>query len=81
MMVLLTVGLGQLLKSYLQQAKLVLAHRPFIVLTNLEDLAVFPDVTSEVLSVLEEVMKKSTFILKVMLPYWEAALIGFRSHR
>jgi len=42
MMVLLTVGLGQLLKSYLQQAKLVLAHRPFIVLTNLEDLAVFP---------------------------------------
>ncbi|KAF3831286.1 hypothetical protein GH733_000178 [Mirounga leonina] len=73
MMVLLTVGLGQLLKSYLQQAKLVLAHRPFIVLTNLEDLAV--------LSVLEEVMKKSTFILKVMLPYWEAALIGFRSHR
>ncbi|XP_021548822.1 endoplasmic reticulum membrane-associated RNA degradation protein isoform X2 [Neomonachus schauinslandi] len=81
MMVLLTVGLGQLLRSYLQQAKLVLAHRPFIVLTNLEDLAVFPDVTSEVLSVLEEVMKKSTFILKVMLPYWEAALIGFRSHR
>ncbi|XP_073750344.1 endoplasmic reticulum membrane-associated RNA degradation protein isoform X2 [Callorhinus ursinus] len=81
MMILLTVGLGQLLKSYLQQTKLVLGHRPFIALTNLEDLAIFPDVTSEVLSVLEEVVRKSTFILKVMLPYWEAALIGFRSHR
>ena len=26
-------------------------------------------------------MKKSTFILKIMLPYWEVALIKFKSHR
>ncbi|XP_034525385.1 endoplasmic reticulum membrane-associated RNA degradation protein isoform X3 [Ailuropoda melanoleuca] len=80
-MVLLTAGLGQLLKSYLQRTERVLAHRPFVALTDLEDLAVFPEVTSEVLSVLEEVMRKSTFISKVMLPYWEAALVAFRSHR
>lgn len=33
------------------------------------------------LSVLEEVMKKSTFILKIMLPYWEVALTKLKSHR
>ncbi|XP_061062785.1 endoplasmic reticulum membrane-associated RNA degradation protein isoform X8 [Eubalaena glacialis] len=81
MMILLTAGLGQLLKGYLQQTKFTLAHRPFITLTSLEDLIVFPDVTYEVLSVLEEVMKKSTFILKIMLPYWEVALINFKSNR
>ncbi|XP_022417083.1 endoplasmic reticulum membrane-associated RNA degradation protein isoform X6 [Delphinapterus leucas] len=81
MMILLTAGLGQLLKGYLQQTKFTLAHRPFITLTSLEDLIVFPDVTYEVLSVLEEVMKKSTFILKIMLPYWEVALLNFKSQR
>ncbi|XP_016866519.1 endoplasmic reticulum membrane-associated RNA degradation protein isoform X4 [Homo sapiens] len=81
MMILLTAGLGQLLKSYLQNTKLTLAHRSFISLTNLEDLIVFPDVTYEVLSVLEEVMMKSAFILKIMLPYWEVALVKFKSHR
>uniref|UniRef100_A0A2K6TMR2 ER membrane associated RNA degradation n=1 Tax=Saimiri boliviensis boliviensis TaxID=39432 RepID=A0A2K6TMR2_SAIBB len=81
MMILLTVGLGQLLKSYLQNTKLILTHRSFITLKNLEDLVIFPDVTYEVLSVLEEVMTKSAFILKIMLPYWEVALIKFRSQR
>ncbi|XP_063480040.1 endoplasmic reticulum membrane-associated RNA degradation protein isoform X14 [Symphalangus syndactylus] len=81
MMILLTAGLGQLLKSYLQNTKLTLAHRSFITLTNLEDLIVFPDVTYEVLSVLDEVMTKSAFILKIMLPYWEVALVKFKSHR
>nr|XP_012321350.1 endoplasmic reticulum membrane-associated RNA degradation protein isoform X2 [Aotus nancymaae] len=81
MMILLTVGLGQLLKSYLQNTKLTLTHRSFITLKNLEDLVIFPDITYEVLSVLEEVMTKSAFILKIMLPYWEVALIKFRSQR
>lgn len=61
--------IGSLLKSYLQQTKFALAYRPFIALTNLEDLAVFPDVASEVLSVFEDVMKKYTVILQVMFPY------------
>uniref|UniRef100_G1SRZ7 ER membrane associated RNA degradation n=1 Tax=Oryctolagus cuniculus TaxID=9986 RepID=G1SRZ7_RABIT len=81
MMMLLTVGLGQLLKSFLQQTTFTLTHRSLITLRNLEELIVFPDVPYEVLSVLEEIMKKSSFILKVMLPYWEAALVRFRSHR
>nr|XP_025861627.1 endoplasmic reticulum membrane-associated RNA degradation protein isoform X2 [Vulpes vulpes] len=80
-MILLTAGLGQLLERYLQRTEAVLTRRPLVALTGLEELAVFPDVTSEVLSVLEEVVKKSTFVSKVMLPYWEAALIRFRSHR
>ena len=47
----------------------------------LKNICYFTDVTSEVLSVLEEVMKKSTFILKIMLPYWEVALTKLKSHR
>ncbi|XP_025150037.3 endoplasmic reticulum membrane-associated RNA degradation protein isoform X8 [Bubalus bubalis] len=81
MMVLLAAGLGQLLAGFLQQTGFTLARRPFVTLRSLEDLIVFPDVTSEVLSVLEEVMKKSTFILKIMLPYWEVALTKLKSHR
>lgn len=45
MMVLLTAGLGQLLKTYLEQTKLVLAHRPSVALANLEEAALFPDFT------------------------------------
>ncbi|XP_032956369.1 endoplasmic reticulum membrane-associated RNA degradation protein isoform X1 [Rhinolophus ferrumequinum] len=80
-LVVLTAGMGQLLKSYLQQSELTWAPRPLIALPDLEDGAVFPEVTQEVLSVLEEVMKKSTFILRTMLPYWEVALIRFKAHR
>ncbi|XP_072500048.1 endoplasmic reticulum membrane-associated RNA degradation protein isoform X3 [Notamacropus eugenii] len=58
MLVLLTAGLGQLLKSYLQQ--------------NIND---------EVLSIVEELIKKSTFVLKIMIPFWEAVIMKFRSHR
>ncbi|KAM4865758.1 endoplasmic reticulum membrane-associated RNA degradation protein isoform 3-T3 [Thomomys bottae] len=81
MLLLLMAGLGQLLKGFLQQTEVALVHRPFVTLTNLEDLMVFPGVTYEILSVLKEVMTKSTFMLKIMLPYWEMALVKFRSHR
>ncbi|XP_040584121.1 endoplasmic reticulum membrane-associated RNA degradation protein isoform X2 [Mesocricetus auratus] len=80
-MLLLTAGLGQLLKTYLHQTKVPLAHRPFVTLTNLEDVTVFPGVTYEVLSALEKVLVKSTFFLKIMLPYWEAAVTKFKLHR
>lgn len=43
--------------------------------------AYFADVTCKILSELEEVMKKSTFILKIMLPYWEIALMKFKARR
>ncbi|XP_048210425.1 endoplasmic reticulum membrane-associated RNA degradation protein isoform X2 [Perognathus longimembris pacificus] len=81
MLLLLMAGLGRLLKDFLQQTEATLAHRPFVTLKDLEDLIVFPSVTYEILSVLEQVMKKSTFILKIMLPYWEMALVKFKSHR
>ncbi|XP_036876724.2 endoplasmic reticulum membrane-associated RNA degradation protein isoform X5 [Manis javanica] len=81
MMLLLMVGLGQLLQSHLRRTRATLAHRPFVALPDLKDAVVFPDVTHDVLSVLEEGMRKSTFVLKSMLPYWELALIKFKSHR
>nr|XP_042117873.1 endoplasmic reticulum membrane-associated RNA degradation protein isoform X4 [Peromyscus maniculatus bairdii] len=80
-MMLFTAGLGQLLKSYLHQENVTLAHRPFVTLTNLEDVIVFPGVTDEVLSALENVMMKSAFLLKAMLPYWETAVSKFKVHR
>ncbi|XP_023370425.1 endoplasmic reticulum membrane-associated RNA degradation protein isoform X3 [Otolemur garnettii] len=81
MMVVLTAGLGQLLENYLQQTKLTFTPRSYVTLTNFEDLIVFPDVTHEVLLVLEEVMTKSTFILEIMSPYWEIAVTTFKAHR
>ncbi|XP_058521390.1 endoplasmic reticulum membrane-associated RNA degradation protein isoform X2 [Ochotona princeps] len=81
MLLLLTAGLGQLLKSFLQQSTLTLTHRPLVVLGNVEDLLVFPDVTDEILSVLEGVMARSSFVLKVMLPYWETAVARFQAGR
>lgn len=42
MLLLLTAGLGQLLKSFLQQSTLRVTHRPLVVLRNVEDLLVFP---------------------------------------
>ncbi|XP_045700171.1 endoplasmic reticulum membrane-associated RNA degradation protein isoform X2 [Phyllostomus hastatus] len=80
-MVLLTAGLGQLLTTYLEQTGRTAAPRPLLTLTESEDLLAFPDVTDETLSVLEEVTKKSPFVLKIMLPYWELALMKFKSHR
>ncbi|XP_057617735.1 endoplasmic reticulum membrane-associated RNA degradation protein isoform X2 [Chionomys nivalis] len=80
-MLLFTAGLGQLLKSYLHQTKVTLAHRPFATLTNLEDVIVFPGVTYEVLSAVENAMMNSAFVLKAMLPYWELAVAKFKVHR
>ncbi|XP_044531747.1 endoplasmic reticulum membrane-associated RNA degradation protein isoform X2 [Gracilinanus agilis] len=81
MLVFLTAGLGQLLKNYLQQTNFTLVHRPFVTFTHLKDLIIFPDINDEVLSVVEELIKKSTFVLKIMIPFWEAIVMKFRSHR
>lgn len=42
MLVLLTVGLGQLLTNYLRQIQSDLVHRPYVSFTNLKELHVFP---------------------------------------
>ncbi|NWI88772.1 EMARD protein, partial [Pitta sordida] len=81
MLLFLTVGLGQLLQTYLLQTKCVLVHRPYVIFINLEELVVFPDLNNETLSIAEELVKLSSFVLKTMLPFWIAALTAFKQSR
>ncbi|XP_044867007.1 endoplasmic reticulum membrane-associated RNA degradation protein isoform X3 [Mauremys mutica] len=80
-LLILTAGLGQLLKIYLLQTETILVHRPYIAFTNLKELDIFPDINHEALSLTEELAKISNFVLKPMLPFWVAALTAFRQHR
>ncbi|KAL9864491.1 endoplasmic reticulum membrane-associated RNA degradation protein isoform 3-T3 [Geothlypis trichas] len=77
----LTAGLGQLLQTYLLQTKSVLVHRPYVIFICLEELDAFPDLNSEILSIAEELIKLSSFVLKIMLPFWIAALTAFKQSR
>ncbi|NXB44114.1 EMARD protein, partial [Leucopsar rothschildi] len=81
MLLLLTAGLGQLLQTYLLQTKGVLVHRPYVIFVSLEELDAFPDLNDEILSIAEELVKLSSFVLKTMLPFWIAALTAFRKNR
>ncbi|NXB86509.1 EMARD protein, partial [Vidua chalybeata] len=79
MLLFLTAGLGQLLQTYLLQTKGVLVHRPYVVFISLEELDAFPG--NEILSIAEELVKLSSFVLKIMLPFWIAALTAFKQSR
>ncbi|NXG59833.1 EMARD protein, partial [Hemiprocne comata] len=92
MLLLLTAGLGQLLEMYLLQTECILVHRPYVIFVSLEELEVFPgnlsmlvsllaDLNHETLSIAEELVKLSSFVLKTMLPFWMAALTAFRQSR
>ncbi|XP_064504957.1 endoplasmic reticulum membrane-associated RNA degradation protein isoform X1 [Pseudopipra pipra] len=81
MLLFLTAGLGQLLQIYLLQNKCILLHRPYVIFVSLEELDVFPDLNNETLSIAEELVKLSSFVLKTMLPYWIAALTAFKQSR
>ncbi|NWY31225.1 EMARD protein, partial [Pheucticus melanocephalus] len=81
MLLFLTAGLGQLLQAYLLQTKGVLVHRPYVIFISLEELDAFPDLNSEILSIAEELVKHSSFVLKIMLPFWMAALTAFKQSR
>ncbi|NWY01072.1 EMARD protein, partial [Nothoprocta ornata] len=80
MLLFLTAGLGQLLQTYLLQTKHILIHRPYVTFTSLEELNIFP-LNHETLSLAEELVKLSSFVLKMMLPFWLAALTAFRQGR
>ncbi|NXO00193.1 EMARD protein, partial [Rhinopomastus cyanomelas] len=80
MLLFLTAGLGQLLETYLLQTKCSLIHRPYVTFTGFEELDVFPG-NHETLSIAEELVKQSSFVLKLMLPYWMAALTAFKQSR
>ncbi|NWZ89637.1 EMARD protein, partial [Nesospiza acunhae] len=79
MLLFLTAGLGQLLQTYLLQTKDVLVHRPYVIFISLEELDAFPG--NEILSIAEELVKHSSFVLKIMLPFWIAALTAFKQSR
>ncbi|KAM6323952.1 endoplasmic reticulum membrane-associated RNA degradation protein [Aegotheles albertisi] len=81
MLLFLTAGLGQLLQMYLLQTKCTLLHRPYVSFISLEELDVFPDLNHETLSIAEELVKLSSFVLKTMLPFWMAALTAFKQSR
>ncbi|NXI65734.1 EMARD protein, partial [Anseranas semipalmata] len=77
----LTAGLGQLLQTYLLKTKYTLVHRPYVTFSSLEELDAFPDLNHETLSVAEELVQVSNFVLKTMLPFWMAALTAFKQSR
>ncbi|NXF39757.1 EMARD protein, partial [Nyctibius bracteatus] len=95
MLLFLTAGLGQLLQTYLLQTKCILVHRPYVVFVGLEELDIFPGkyltiskfllcyiyLNHETLSVAEELVKLSSFVLKTMSPFWMAALTAFKQSR
>ncbi|NXL41902.1 EMARD protein, partial [Podilymbus podiceps] len=83
MLLFLTAGLGQLLQTYLLQTKYTLVHRPYVIFVSLEELDVFPGkyLNHETLSIAEELVKLSSFVLKTMLPFWMAALTAFKQSR
>ncbi|KFV08489.1 hypothetical protein N339_02571, partial [Pterocles gutturalis] len=93
MLLFLTAGLGQLLQTYLLQTKYVLVHRPYVIFISLEELDVFPGkyltiskillcyLNHETLSIAEELVKLSSFVLKTMLPFWTSALTAFKQNR
>ncbi|NXD14457.1 EMARD protein, partial [Nothocercus nigrocapillus] len=80
MLLFLTAGLGQLLQTYLLQTKCTLIHRPYVTFISLEELNIFP-LKHETLSLAEELVKLSNFVLKMMLPFWLAALTAFKQGR
>ncbi|KAM6207074.1 endoplasmic reticulum membrane-associated RNA degradation protein [Sarcoramphus papa] len=81
MLLFLTAGLGQLLQTYLLQTKCILVHRPYVIFVSLDELDVFPDLNHETLSIAEELVRLSSFVLKTMLPFWMAALTAFKQSR
>ncbi|NXP46754.1 EMARD protein, partial [Heliornis fulica] len=84
MLLFLTAGLGQLLQTFLLQTKCTLVHRPYVIPVTLEDLDVFPgkiNLNHETLSIAEELVKQSSFVLKTMSPFWMAALAAFKQSR
>ncbi|NXI48579.1 EMARD protein, partial [Galbula dea] len=81
MLLFLTAGLGQLLQTYLLQTKCTLVHRPYVSFISLDELDVFPDLNDETLSVAEELVKLSSFVLKTMLPFWMSAFTAFKQSR
>ncbi|XP_039204872.1 endoplasmic reticulum membrane-associated RNA degradation protein isoform X3 [Crotalus tigris] len=72
MLLFLTAGLGQLLNNYCLQTHSALVHRPYVSFTHLKELHIFPA---------EELVTKSSIVLKTMLPFWITAITSFQQAR
>ncbi|XP_048391748.1 endoplasmic reticulum membrane-associated RNA degradation protein-like isoform X1 [Stegostoma tigrinum] len=81
MLLLLTAGLGQILKDFLARNNLSLLHRPYFQLTQLKELAVFPDINEEAIAAAKGIIEKSDFVMEIMLPYWNDALEAYKDQR
>ncbi|XP_060687253.1 endoplasmic reticulum membrane-associated RNA degradation protein-like isoform X1 [Hemiscyllium ocellatum] len=81
MLLILTAGLGQKLKDVLACRNLSLLHRPYFKLTQLKELAVFPDINEEAIAAAEAIIEKSDFVVEIMLPYWKDALAAYKDQR
>ncbi|XP_069463536.1 endoplasmic reticulum membrane-associated RNA degradation protein isoform X2 [Ambystoma mexicanum] len=81
MLLLLTVGLGQLLKIYHMPLKASLTHRPYLTFSNLKEIDFFSDVEEETLVAAEQLVKESSFVLKSMQPFWTSSLTAFKEGR
>ncbi|XP_075059566.1 endoplasmic reticulum membrane-associated RNA degradation protein isoform X2 [Mixophyes fleayi] len=81
MLVLLTVGLGQLLQTRLSNTGSTVVHRLHFVFRNLHEMQTFPDVDEEVLSLAEKLIQKSQFVLPHMAAFWIEAITAFRQGR
>ncbi|XP_062912683.1 endoplasmic reticulum membrane-associated RNA degradation protein-like isoform X2 [Mobula hypostoma] len=76
MLLLLTAGLGQIL-----QTESMPVHRSYFRLTQLEELAVFPDINEEAIALAEDFIGKSSFVVEIMRPYWREAIEAYRNQR
>ncbi|XP_069810423.1 endoplasmic reticulum membrane-associated RNA degradation protein [Dendropsophus ebraccatus] len=81
MLLLLTVGLGQLLRSWLTNKEMCLVHRPYFVFSNLQEVPIFPELNEKVLSMADSLIEKSEFVLTPMVPFWIEAITAFRQGR
>ncbi|XP_031758125.1 endoplasmic reticulum membrane-associated RNA degradation protein isoform X2 [Xenopus tropicalis] len=80
-LLLLTAGLGQLLKTYLSQTQSPLKHRAYFLFNNLKDMHLFPNISEEALFAAELLIAKSKFVLPHMASFWIEAIAAFQQNR
>ncbi|XP_018120727.1 endoplasmic reticulum membrane-associated RNA degradation protein isoform X2 [Xenopus laevis] len=80
-LLLLTAGLGQLLKTYLSLTHLPLEHRPYFLLNSPKDMQVFPSISDKALFAAELLIVKSKFALPHMTSFWIEAIAAFQQGR
>ncbi|XP_028653152.1 endoplasmic reticulum membrane-associated RNA degradation protein-like isoform X2 [Erpetoichthys calabaricus] len=81
MLLLMVVGLGQIFQNYKYRTDCILVHRNMFSFSQWDQLFIFPVLCEEALSLAEGLIKKSDFVLSIMLPYWQAGITAYREER